>query len=74
MAKNRARNEFVSWIERTVHLPLGTSAEPGQIKLPIYLREIAESFVAPDVEKITEQKSARVGFSRRCCRRSSPGK
>lgn len=63
MAKRRAHSEFVAWIERTVHLPLGTAAEPGQIRLPVYMRELAESFTAPGVEKITIQKSARVGFS-----------
>jgi phage terminase large subunit GpA-like protein len=59
----RRRESFPAWIERTVHLPLGTSADPGQIKLPVYLREVAESFVADGVERITVQKSARIGYS-----------
>ena len=64
MANPRARtSDFVSWIERTIHLPLGLSAEPGQITLPIYLREIAAAMDDPSVEKITIQKSARIGFS-----------
>jgi phage terminase large subunit GpA-like protein len=63
MAKRRARADFPGWIEANVCLPLGTAAEPGPIKLPVYLREIAESFVAPGVERITVQKSARIGFS-----------
>jgi phage terminase large subunit GpA-like protein len=63
MAKRRARADFPSWIEANVCLPLGTAAEPGPIKLPVYLCEIAEAFVAPGVEKITVQKSARIGFS-----------
>jgi phage terminase large subunit GpA-like protein len=61
--KERAGPSFPSWIERTVCLPIGTSADPGPIRLPVYLREIAESFVMSGVERITVQKSARVGFS-----------
>jgi phage terminase large subunit GpA-like protein len=64
MAKPRGRtNDFVSWIESTIHLPLGLSAEPGQITLPVYLRDIAAAMADPAVEKITIQKSARIGFS-----------
>jgi phage terminase large subunit GpA-like protein len=54
---------FPAWIERVVCLPLGLSAEPGRIKLPVYLREIAAAMADPSVEKITIQKSARIGFS-----------
>ncbi len=61
--KDRAGSSFTSWIERTVCLPIGTSADPGPIRLPVYLREIAEALVAPGVEKVTVQKSARIGFS-----------
>jgi phage terminase large subunit GpA-like protein len=57
------RSTFRAWIEQTIHLPLGTAADPGQIKLPIYLREVAAAFVAPGVERITVMKSARIGFS-----------
>lgn len=46
-----------------MHLPLGLSAEPGRIRLPVYLREIAAAMDDPAVEKITVQKSARLGFS-----------
>jgi hypothetical protein len=35
------KEDCVQWIENTIHLPLGLSAEPAQIKLPIYLPEIA---------------------------------
>ena len=51
-----------------MHLPLGTAADPGQIKLPIYLREVAEAFVAPGVERNHGAEIARIGFSS-CCRR-----
>jgi hypothetical protein len=33
------KEDCVQWIENTIHLPLGLSAEPAQIKLPIYLPE-----------------------------------
>jgi hypothetical protein len=55
MPKRRARktdkSDFVSWIEKTIHLPLGLSAEPGAITLPIFLREIAAAMTDPAVEK-----------------------
>ncbi len=61
MTKRRAsKNNFLDWIERTVHLPLGLSAEPGQITLPVYLRAAA---MADPAGKIVVQKSARLGFS-----------
>ncbi len=63
----RRRPDFVQWTERTIHLPLGLSAEPGQITLPVYLREIAAAMTDEGVEKLTIQKSARMG-SRRYCR------
>ncbi len=64
MAKRRARSsDFVDWIESTIHLPLGLSADSGQITLPVYLRDIAAAMNDPAVEKITIQKSARIGFS-----------
>lgn len=62
-AKQIKKLEFVNWIEQTVHLPIGLAAVPGQITLPVYLREVAASMVAPDVERLTIQKSARVGYS-----------
>jgi phage terminase large subunit GpA-like protein len=67
MPKRRARktdkSDFVSWIEKTIHLPLGLSAEPGAITLPIFLREIAAAMTDPAVEKITLMRSARIGLS-----------
>jgi phage terminase large subunit GpA-like protein len=64
MAKRRApKDDFVRWIERTIRLPIGLAAEPGKIKLPVYLRAIAAAMDDPAVGRITVQKSARVGFS-----------
>ncbi len=61
MARRRARtNDFISWVERTIHLPLGLSAEPGASTLPVYLRDIAAAMIDPAVEKITLMKSARI--------------
>jgi hypothetical protein len=37
----KPKSPFVAWIERTIRLPIGLAAEPGKIRLPIYLREIA---------------------------------
>jgi phage terminase large subunit GpA-like protein len=59
----RKQPGFANWVEKTIHLPVGTSAEPGRITLPIYLREIADAFTKVGVEKITIQKSARIGYS-----------
>jgi phage terminase large subunit GpA-like protein len=42
---------------------VGLSAEPGRIKLAPYLREIAAAMVDPAVERLTIQKSARIGYS-----------
>jgi phage terminase large subunit GpA-like protein len=61
--KVRPAPGFVRWIERTVQLPVGLSAEPGKITVPPYFREVACAMVDPKVEKITLMKSARLGFS-----------
>jgi phage terminase large subunit GpA-like protein len=54
---------FVRWIERTIRLPVGLSAEPGRIAVPPYFREVAGAMVDPRTERITLMKSARLGFS-----------
>jgi hypothetical protein len=54
---------FAKWIEGTIQLPVGLAAEPGPIKLPPYMREIAEALIDPAVERVTLQKAARVGFT-----------
>lgn len=46
MPRRKAKS-FKSWIERTVYLPLALAAEPGTIKLPANLREIAEATIDP---------------------------
>jgi phage terminase large subunit GpA-like protein len=57
------RRSFTRWIERTIHLPVGLAAEPGLIRLPPYLREVADALTDPKIERITCMKSARLGYS-----------
>jgi len=51
------------WIEATIRLPLGLSAERGPIKLAPYMREIADAIGDPRVERGTGLKSARIGYT-----------
>jgi phage terminase large subunit GpA-like protein len=51
------------WIENTVRLPVGLSAEPGPIRLAPYMREIADAIGDPKVERVTCLKSARIGWT-----------
>ena len=65
LAKRRRKGavsaRFPAWIEANVCLPSGLAAVPGPIRVPCYLREVAESLADPAVEKITIQKGARLG-------------
>jgi phage terminase large subunit GpA-like protein len=54
---------LADWIEASIQLPQGLSAEPGPIKLAPYIRGIADSMTDPAVERVTIQKAARVGYS-----------
>ena len=63
MAKRSRRPDFAAWIERTIRLPVWLAAEPGPIKLPPYLHEVAEALTDPRVERVTCMKSARIGYS-----------
>jgi phage terminase large subunit GpA-like protein len=51
------------WIEDNLNLPQGLTAEPGPIKLAPYMREIARAIGDPAVERVSIQKSARVGYT-----------
>lgn len=51
------------WIEDTVRLPAGLTAEPGPIKLAPYMREVADAIGDPAVERVTCLKSARIGWT-----------
>ena len=51
------------WIEASIVLPSGLAAVPGAMRLYPYQREIADAIGDPDIERVTLQKSARIGFS-----------
>ena len=59
----KASRRLSLWIEDTVRLPVGLSAEPGPIKLAPYMREIADAIGDPRVERITLQKATRIGWT-----------
>jgi phage terminase large subunit GpA-like protein len=51
------------WIECNVVLPEGLCATPGPMRLYPYQREIADAIGDADLERVTLQKAARIGFS-----------
>lgn len=51
------------WAESTIRLPEGASALPGRLRLFPYQREIADAFSDPTIERVTLQKSARIGHT-----------
>lgn len=55
------RLDLVSWIERNVRLPATVAAESGPMRLFPWQVEVARSIENPAVERVTIQKSARVG-------------
>jgi phage terminase large subunit GpA-like protein len=58
------RDETLSeWIERTIQLPQGLSADPGPVTLWPPQREIADSIGDPDVERVSWLKSVRSGYT-----------
>jgi phage terminase large subunit GpA-like protein len=52
-----------AWLEVSVVLPEGLCAVPGPMRLYSYRREIADAIGDPDIERVTLQKAARIGFS-----------
>jgi phage terminase large subunit GpA-like protein len=50
-------------LEASVVLPGGLCAVPGPMRLYSYQRAIADSIGDPDIERVTLQKAARIGFS-----------
>lgn len=54
---------LATWMERNMRLPAGASSIPGRIRLHPHQRGIADAISDPDVERVTVQKSARVGYS-----------
>ncbi len=51
------------WIEARILLPEGLCACPGPMRLYSYQRAIADAIGDPDIERVTLQKAARIGFS-----------
>ena len=51
------------FIEAHVVLPEGLCASPGPMRLYSYQREIADAIGDPEIERVTLQKAARIGFS-----------
>ena len=51
------------WIERSVVLPDGVSAQPGPVRLWAFQREIADAIGDPFIERVTLVKPVRVGFT-----------
>ena len=56
------RIELSEWIEATIRLP-GTQAEPGPMRLWPFQHAIADLIGAPEVERVSVLKSARVGYT-----------
>jgi phage terminase large subunit GpA-like protein len=52
-----------AWLEASVVLPEGLCAVPGPMRLHSYQRAIADAIGDPDIERVTLQKAARIGFS-----------
>jgi phage terminase large subunit GpA-like protein len=52
-----------AWLEASVVLPEGLCAVPGPMRLYSYQRAIADAIGDPDIERVTLQKAARIGFS-----------
>jgi phage terminase large subunit GpA-like protein len=59
----RGKNGLAAWIEKTIELPQGLSAEPGPVRLWPWQIEIADAITDPTVERVTLVKPVRVGFT-----------
>jgi phage terminase large subunit GpA-like protein len=51
------------WLESHIHLPAGSSAVPGPLRLWPWQRQIADAISDPLLERVTLVKAARVGFT-----------
>jgi phage terminase large subunit GpA-like protein len=59
VARRKNPEPLSTWIERTICLPAGTTAEPGPIRLYSYQRGIAAAIGDPSIARVTVIKSAR---------------
>ncbi len=57
------RLRLSDWIESSINLPDGVSAQPGPVRLWGFQREIADAIGDPLVERVTLVKPVRVGFT-----------
>lgn len=57
------RLRLSEWIESSVCLPDGVSAQPGPVRLWPFQREIADAIGDPMIERVTLVKPVRVGFT-----------
>lgn len=57
------RLRLSQWIEREIYLPDGVSAQPGQVRLWPFQRDIADAIGDPHLERVTLVKPVRVGFT-----------
>ncbi|MDP3493002.1 MAG: phage terminase large subunit family protein [Hyphomonadaceae bacterium] len=55
--------DLATWMETHMRLPAGASAMPGRVRLHPWQRGIADAMSDPNIERVTVQKSARVGYS-----------
>jgi phage terminase large subunit GpA-like protein len=51
------------WIEASIVLPERLCAVPGPMRLYSYQRQIADAIGDHEIERVTLQKAARIGFS-----------
>lgn len=54
---------LADWIENSIFLPAVASALPGKMRLWAYQRGICDAIDDPNIERITVQKSARIGYT-----------
>lgn len=57
------KQDLATWMEANMRLPLGATAMPGKLRLHPHQRGIADAISDPEIERVTVQKSARVGYS-----------
>lgn len=58
-----ARLRLSEWIEQNIRLPGDVSALPGPVRLYAFQRGIADAISDPFVERVSVQKSARIGYT-----------
>ncbi len=58
------RLNFSEWAERHYRLPVVSSAQPGRFHPWEYQRGILDAMGDPEIERVTWQKSARVGYTK----------